>query len=396
MAEEQKTSINGVIESNAQHANLDSFYGPYPTTEDANNALADMTTVGRTIKKKKRGLTVGIETPDEDGIKRRITEYWFQGTDDNLQLEQKFNNNIDIDGNTLPHGCYVISFTCNDGEGMQNSVITNVNGDVILPEIQFTKDLLGATQWTDDINYYNVNETANFSANTELHPKWNEQGCYLFTPDTTSGYTTPQQISHGYHSGIEDFKHVQTFFIACKQSEISDINMTMDADGSSYEFSAYDPWSFRRSFRRTETSRKILYDLNHIFGPKYTIEVVGLNNSIESKDIDRIEVSSTQSDNDNNVEIKFIVDNIAAATIVVDHINIAYYVDENYEYTDDANSTPVYEIINPSDYNEDQIHYDGGDRSVYRKLTLINDYDLFVCSLPVVQYGSRKFAIINN
>ena len=58
------TNINNKIVCNEPHANLDSYYGPYNSVQDALQTLNSTTVNGVNYVKRHIGLTVGIETSE--------------------------------------------------------------------------------------------------------------------------------------------------------------------------------------------------------------------------------------------------------------------------------------------------------------------------------------------
>jgi len=155
------TTINNRIECNEPHANLDSYYGPYKTVKEALKALPEEETVnGVTYTKRHVGLTVGIG-------KESIVEYWFDGgtKDDNLKKKT-------TDGG-LPGGVKIVMFDKNGGSGVQPSLLTDMDGYVVMPEPSVTRSEYNFTGWKlgDDIyqkgDLYEASDNAIFVAQWE-------------------------------------------------------------------------------------------------------------------------------------------------------------------------------------------------------------------------------------
>lgn len=166
-----RTYINNIIECNEPHASLDSYYGPYKTVREALETLDSATVNGVNYTKRHVGLTVGISDGDN------ITEYWFQGGVDDRNLVEKCN------GSSLPQGIKVVTFNKNGGDGAQNSVLTDTDSMVCLPECTLTK--IGGTfvNWQYNGNDYSVGESITIGSNTQVKAIWSS------SPTPTTGYT---------------------------------------------------------------------------------------------------------------------------------------------------------------------------------------------------------------
>lgn len=136
------TSINNIITCNEPHANLDSYYGPYKSVSEALQLLNSTVVNGVIYTKRYIGLTVGIET--DNGI----VEYWFKNGVLNTDLVKK------IPDAGLPSGVKVVTFDRNGGRGVQNSILTDTNSQVRLPDCTLTKTNDTFFKWRyDDVDY---------------------------------------------------------------------------------------------------------------------------------------------------------------------------------------------------------------------------------------------------
>ena len=119
------TIFDANISANLAHSNLDSNYGPYANTKVAYDALCEQESPipGQTVPSRiALGLTVGINTD------QGIVEYWWKngtGLDDLIKKESG-----------LPGGMKVAVFdkNANNAEGRQNSLLSDLEGWVVLPE----------------------------------------------------------------------------------------------------------------------------------------------------------------------------------------------------------------------------------------------------------------------
>lgn len=155
------TTINNRIECNEPHANLDSYYGPYEDVKAALEALPEEETVnGVTYTKRHVGLTVGIG-------KESIVEYWFDGgtKDDNLKKKT-------TDGG-LPGGVKIVTFNKNGGSGYQNSLLTDMEGYVVLPEPTIRRDGYNFVSWMYGNSQHQPGDAVIIqSDNTKVTAKW--------------------------------------------------------------------------------------------------------------------------------------------------------------------------------------------------------------------------------
>ena len=133
------TNINNRLVCNEPHASLDSYYGPYNSVHEAFTALADTIVNGINYTKKYIGLTVGIW----NSAHNEITEYWFKGglNESNLVIKTS-------DSGGLPSGVKIVTFDKNGGSGAQNSIITDTDSQVVLPECTFTNASADFTAWS--------------------------------------------------------------------------------------------------------------------------------------------------------------------------------------------------------------------------------------------------------
>lgn len=164
------TTINNRIECNEPHANLDFYYGPYETVEDALKALPEEETVnGVTYTKRHVGLTVGI------GVES-IVEYWFDGGTKDGDLKKKT-----ADAG-LPGGVKIVTFDKNGGSGVQASLLTDMDGDIAMPAPSVARSGYNFTGWKlgNDTHQpgviIHVTDNANFVAqweNIKYTVSWN-------------------------------------------------------------------------------------------------------------------------------------------------------------------------------------------------------------------------------
>ena len=117
------TNINNKIVCNEPHANLDSYYGPYDSVQDALQTLNSTTVNGVNYVKRYIGLTVGIQTSEG------IVEYWFKNGVENKDLVVKSTES------SMPQGVKIVTFDKNGATGgAQNSIMTDADGNIVLPE----------------------------------------------------------------------------------------------------------------------------------------------------------------------------------------------------------------------------------------------------------------------
>jgi len=123
------------IQTTGAHSNLDAFYGPYNSVEDACNNIPD--------KYRMIGLTVGIVTKNGNDISN-LEEYWWKlGTSDN-ELErkvEKINLTLSILGNSVistEEGVFpTIRFNIEGRSSIQKGLLYRVQGnsEILLNDI---------------------------------------------------------------------------------------------------------------------------------------------------------------------------------------------------------------------------------------------------------------------
>lgn len=160
------TNINNRLVCNEPHANLDSYYGPYDSVDAAFNALASTTVNGVTYTKRYVGLTVGIW----NSAKTEITEYWFKGGTAKANLVVK----TDGSGGGLPSGIKIVTFDKNGGSGVQNSIMTDSDGYVRLPECTLTNGTATFTNWNYEGVNHNPGDNIKLNTSTVVKALWKE------------------------------------------------------------------------------------------------------------------------------------------------------------------------------------------------------------------------------
>lgn len=170
------TTINNRIECNEPHANLDSYYGPYADVEEALEALKDEEVNGVIYTKRHVGLTVGIG-------KESIVEYWFDGgtKDDNLKKKT-------TDGG-LPGGVKIVMFDKNGGRGVQPSLLTDMDGYVVMPTPSVTRSEYNFTGWKLGDTTHQAGRTVHVTDNAIFVAQW-EQIKYTVSWDDTGTNAT--------------------------------------------------------------------------------------------------------------------------------------------------------------------------------------------------------------
>lgn len=162
------TNINNRLVCNEPHANLDSYYGPYDSVDAAFNALASTTVNGVTYTKRYVGLTVGIW----NSAKTEITEYWFKGGTAKSNLVVK----TDGSGGGLPGGVKIVTFDKNGGSGVQNSIMTDSDGYVCLPECTLTNGTATFTNWNYEGANHKPGDNIKLNISTVVKALWKESG----------------------------------------------------------------------------------------------------------------------------------------------------------------------------------------------------------------------------
>lgn len=169
------TSINNTIECNQPHANLDSYYGPYESVNEALQTLNSTTVNGVDYTKRHIGLTVGIMVSEPGG--NGIIEYWFKnGTSDNDLV-------LKTSGGSLPGGVKIVTFDKNGGSGVQNSILTDKYSQVKLPDCTLTKTNDTFKKWQYNDVQYDAGDIVTIGSFTEVLAIWNS------SPAPTVNYT---------------------------------------------------------------------------------------------------------------------------------------------------------------------------------------------------------------
>ena len=157
------TSINNIIICNEPHANLDGYYGPYSSIEEALETLNSETIAGVAYTKRAVGLTVGILENNE------VVEYWFRSGVEDGDLVIKTSES---GGGGLPENIHIISFDKNGGTGVQNSIITDCEGQAVLPESNFTYDGYDFTGWLYNATTLQPGDIVTVAQSTTLSAQW--------------------------------------------------------------------------------------------------------------------------------------------------------------------------------------------------------------------------------
>ena len=156
------TNINNKIVCNEPHANLDSYYGPYNSVQDALQTLNSTTVNGVNYVKRHIGLTVGIETSEG------IVEYWFKnGIEDNDLV-------IKSTESSMPQGVKIVTFTKNGATGgAQNSIMTDADGKIVLPECTLVKTGVEFSKWSYNNAQYSPGDVITIGTTTTVTAVWN-------------------------------------------------------------------------------------------------------------------------------------------------------------------------------------------------------------------------------
>lgn len=160
------TTINNRIICNQQHANLDEYYGPYNSVREALEALNTETIAGVTYTKRAIGLTVGIIE------NREVVEYWFKsGTTDNDLVKKT----ADVG---LPGGVKIVTFDKNDGNGIQPSLLTDMDGYVVMPTPSVTRSGYNFTGWKLGNVTYQAGDEVHVTDNASFVAQWEQKVTY--------------------------------------------------------------------------------------------------------------------------------------------------------------------------------------------------------------------------
>ena len=154
------TSINNIIICNEPHANLDTYYGPYSSLQEALDTLNTETVAGVTSTKRAVGLSVGILENGE------VVEYWFKAGTADTDLVKK------ISDTSIPEGVKVVTFNKNGGQGVQNSLLTDTEGNVILPQPTITRNGFVFSNWTYNGGNYNPGQTVKIMTSAVIGVEW--------------------------------------------------------------------------------------------------------------------------------------------------------------------------------------------------------------------------------
>lgn len=181
------TSINNTIACNEPHASLDVYYGPYDSVAAALEALKDVTIAGVTYHKKHVGLTVGVWENSST-----IKEYWFQGGTSAADFVEKNN------GGGLPENIKLVMFDKNGATGTQNSILTDNDSKVCLPEPTITLSGFTFAGWLYGSSTYEPGATVTIGTDTTIQAQWSSSE-QKYTVSWSERYTT---IS-GRYSGVD-------------------------------------------------------------------------------------------------------------------------------------------------------------------------------------------------
>lgn len=181
------TSINNTIACNEPHASLDVYYGPYDSVAAALEALKDVTIAGVTYHKKHVGLTVGVWENSNT-----IKEYWFQGGTSAVDFVEKKN------GGGLPENIKLVIFDKNGATGTQNSILTDNDSKVCLPEPTITMSGYTFAGWLYGSSTYEPGATVTIGTDTTIQAQWSSSEQKYTVSWKDDHYTT---IS-GRYSGV--------------------------------------------------------------------------------------------------------------------------------------------------------------------------------------------------
>ena len=156
------TNINNKIVCNEPHANLDSYYGPYDSVQDALQTLNSTTVNGVNYVKRYIGLTVGIQTSEG------IVEYWFKNGVENKDLVVKSTES------SMPQGVKIVTFDKNGATGgAQNSIMTDADGNIVLPECTLVKTGVEFSKWSYNNVQYSPGDVITIGTTTTVTAVWN-------------------------------------------------------------------------------------------------------------------------------------------------------------------------------------------------------------------------------
>mgnify|MGYP003289682573 CR=1 FL=1 len=150
---------------------LDKKWGPYNSIEECLKILISETEDENSGEKlsgvRYQGLTVGILQKD-----KTIKEYWFKDGIEDKHLVEKTIELPENTDNGLPEGYYIATFLY-DTQHM-NSILTDYDGFIKLPENQFVNDGHKISGWQidNDDKIFEIGENIKLSQNTIFIPIW--------------------------------------------------------------------------------------------------------------------------------------------------------------------------------------------------------------------------------
>lgn len=179
------TSINNTIVCNEPHANLDVYYGPYDNIDAALEALSDVTIAGVTYHKRHVGLTIGIWNM----AKTDITEYWFKGGISDSNLTEKSSGG---GGGGLPGNIKVVTFDKNGATGTQNSVLTDNDSKVCLPQPTIVLSGSAFAGWRYGSSTHQAGDSITIGTETVVQAQWSGSQTHRVSWTLGSGITNIQ------------------------------------------------------------------------------------------------------------------------------------------------------------------------------------------------------------
>lgn len=179
---------------------LDKKWGPYNSIKECllklPGEIIDENSGEKLTGVRYQGLTVGILQED-----KTIKEYWFcNGIEDKHLVEKTIELPENTD-NGLPDGIYLLSFNSDESEGYMNSILTNFNGELKLPECEFTKTNSSFKGWDCNNEIKQPGEKLKLTTNTEIKPSWDIlYSLTVISNDSSYGSVTG---SGDYKNGID-------------------------------------------------------------------------------------------------------------------------------------------------------------------------------------------------
>ena len=224
---------------------LDKKWGPYNSIEECllklPGEIIDENSGEKLTGVRYQGLTVGILQED-----KTIKEYWFcNGIEDKHLVEKTIELPENTD-NGLPEGYYIATFLYN--EQHMNSILTDYDGFIKLPENQFVNDGYKISGWqidNDNDNIFAIGENIKLSQNTIFIPRWEELKKYEITIQSYDNETIKP----------------------CVENEIIEI-VAEDEEG--YSFIKWDDGN-------TDNPRTITVTENKVYSAEYKINSYAIN-----------------------------------------------------------------------------------------------------------------------